>query len=142
MQIEATYWMCHNGHCTPISSLALIEFIGFLTFHPSQRSLSLMHVIICLIFPNRIACLASYGTETVMQLCHGRRRCTISADRSNFGSPCRPESRVYLKVVYTCSKYSIHLQALSIFNNSMGGTRTNQLHCSLSSALAQFRARY
>lgn len=51
------------------------------------------------------ACLASYGTETVMQLCHGRRRCTISADRTNFGNPCRPESRVYLKVVYTCSKY-------------------------------------
>lgn len=52
------------------------------------------------------ACLASYGTETVMQLCHGRRRCTISADRANFGNPCRPESRVYLKVVYTCSEYS------------------------------------
>ncbi|XP_031626186.1 uncharacterized protein LOC116342639 [Contarinia nasturtii] len=48
------------------------------------------------------SCLASYGTETVMQLCHGRRRCTISADRANFGNPCRPESRVYLKVVYTC----------------------------------------
>lgn len=55
------------------------------------------------------ACLASYGTETVMQLCHGRRRCTISADRANFGNPCRPESRVYLKVVYTCSEYSCFL---------------------------------
>lgn len=55
------------------------------------------------------ACLASYGTETVMQLCHGRRRCTISADRTNFGNPCRPESRVYLKVVYTCSKYTYPL---------------------------------
>lgn len=55
-----------------------------------------------------IACLASYGTETVMQLCHGRRRCTISADRTNFGNPCRPESRVYLKVVYTCSKFNIY----------------------------------
>lgn len=56
------------------------------------------------------ACLASYGTETVMQLCHGRRRCTIAADRTNFGNPCRPESRVYLKVVYTCSKFVVLTQ--------------------------------
>lgn len=62
------------------------------------------------------ACLASYGTETVMQLCHGRRRCTISADRANFGNPCRPESRVYLKVVYTCSEYFLRLQKNPVQN--------------------------
>lgn len=39
-----------------------------------------------------------------MHICHGRRRCTISADRKTFGDPCRRDSRVYLKVVYTCSK--------------------------------------
>lgn len=48
------------------------------------------------------ACLVSYATEAVMQMCHGKRRCTLSADSSTFGSPCRPESRMYLKVVYTC----------------------------------------
>ncbi|XP_055539592.1 protein eva-1 homolog C isoform X2 [Wyeomyia smithii] len=47
-------------------------------------------------------CLASYATETVMQKCHGRRKCTLSADSTSFGKPCRPDSRMYLKVVYTC----------------------------------------
>ncbi|CAH1103135.1 unnamed protein product [Psylliodes chrysocephalus] len=37
-----------------------------------------------------------------MQLCHGKRNCDLSADISTFGSPCKPESRMYLKVVYTC----------------------------------------
>ncbi|XP_055611021.1 protein eva-1 isoform X1 [Uranotaenia lowii] len=47
-------------------------------------------------------CLASYATETVMQKCHGRRKCTLSADSTTFGKPCHPDSRMYLKVVYTC----------------------------------------
>lgn len=47
-------------------------------------------------------CLASYATESVMQMCHGRRRCSLSADAGTFGKPCRPDSRMYLKVVYTC----------------------------------------
>ncbi|XP_050517360.1 protein eva-1 homolog C-like isoform X1 [Diabrotica virgifera virgifera] len=47
-------------------------------------------------------CLVSYATEIVMQLCHGKRSCDLSADISTFGSPCKPESRMYLKVVYTC----------------------------------------
>ncbi|CRK98370.1 CLUMA_CG011729, isoform A, partial [Clunio marinus] len=47
-------------------------------------------------------CLASYATETVMQYCHGRRRCSLTADQKTFGKPCQPESRMYLKVVYTC----------------------------------------
>lgn len=40
-----------------------------------------------------------------MDVCHGRRRCTVTADSATFGNPCRSDSRVYLKVVYTCSKY-------------------------------------
>ncbi|CAG9759855.1 unnamed protein product [Ceutorhynchus assimilis] len=47
-------------------------------------------------------CLASYATETVMQLCHGKRNCDLAADIGTFGSPCKPQSRMYLKVVYTC----------------------------------------
>lgn len=48
----------------------------------------------------------SYATETVMQLCHGKRSCELSADVSTFGSPCKPQSRMYLKVIYTCGKFS------------------------------------
>ncbi|XP_068086161.1 uncharacterized protein [Anabrus simplex] len=47
-------------------------------------------------------CLVSYATETVMQICHGKRRCALTAGAQTFGNPCRPESRMYLKVVYTC----------------------------------------
>ncbi|KOX70706.1 hypothetical protein WN51_02130 [Melipona quadrifasciata] len=47
-------------------------------------------------------CMASYATETVMNLCHGKRRCSVVANSSTFGEPCSPESRTYLKVVYTC----------------------------------------
>lgn len=50
------------------------------------------------------ACLVSYATETVINLCHGKRSCEVSADTGTFGSPCRPDSRMYLKVVYTCGK--------------------------------------
>lgn len=39
-----------------------------------------------------------------MQICHGRRRCNLAADANTFGSPCHPNSRMYLKVVYTCGK--------------------------------------
>ncbi|XP_059483960.1 uncharacterized protein LOC132201642 isoform X2 [Neocloeon triangulifer] len=47
-------------------------------------------------------CLTSYATETVMQLCHGKRRCQLSSDTATFGDPCSENSRMYLKVVYTC----------------------------------------
>ncbi|CAG0921697.1 unnamed protein product, partial [Notodromas monacha] len=47
-------------------------------------------------------CRASFATESVMQNCHGRRRCLLSADVGTFGSPCNPKSHVYLKVIYTC----------------------------------------
>jgi hypothetical protein len=50
----------------------------------------------------------SYATETVMNICHGKRSCTLSADPATFGNPCKPESRMYLKVVYTCGEY-LHL---------------------------------
>lgn len=51
------------------------------------------------------ACLVSYATETVMQICHGRRRCSVTADAGTFGRPCKTDVRMYLKVVYTCSEY-------------------------------------
>uniref|UniRef100_A0A8D9DZT9 Protein eva-1 homolog C n=1 Tax=Cacopsylla melanoneura TaxID=428564 RepID=A0A8D9DZT9_9HEMI len=47
-------------------------------------------------------CLVSYATETVMQLCHGKRMCKLATDTATFGNPCRPESRMYLRVVFTC----------------------------------------
>ena len=50
----------------------------------------------------KTACEASFSTETVMQMCHGKRRCTLSASASTFGNPCSPQSHLYLRVVYTC----------------------------------------
>ncbi|XP_054272102.1 protein eva-1 homolog C-like isoform X2 [Macrosteles quadrilineatus] len=47
-------------------------------------------------------CLATYATETVMQICHGKRQCSIKADALTFGSPCHHQSKTYLKIVYTC----------------------------------------
>ncbi|CAG7716268.1 unnamed protein product [Allacma fusca] len=48
------------------------------------------------------SCLSSFATETVMQMCHGKRKCALNADPATFGNPCKPESRMYLKVIHTC----------------------------------------
>ncbi|XP_023941274.1 protein eva-1 [Bicyclus anynana] len=48
------------------------------------------------------SCSAPYALKTTMQICHGKQQCQIVADSKTFGSPCRPESRAYLKVSYTC----------------------------------------
>lgn len=50
------------------------------------------------------ACLVSYATETVMGACHGKRNCRLTADAATFGNPCKPASRMYLKVVYNCGE--------------------------------------
>ncbi|CAL4224910.1 unnamed protein product, partial [Meganyctiphanes norvegica] len=47
-------------------------------------------------------CQASFATEMVMNKCHGQRTCVIKADPNTFGRPCRPESLMYMKTVYTC----------------------------------------
>ncbi|XP_053990952.1 uncharacterized protein LOC128891098 isoform X2 [Hylaeus anthracinus] len=47
-------------------------------------------------------CMASYATETVRRLCHGKRRCSVVANSSTFGEPCNLDTRTYLRVVYTC----------------------------------------
>lgn len=52
-------------------------------------------------------CLVSYATETVMQLCHGKRQCTLTANAATFGNPCHMHSRMYLKVVFTCVPRSV-----------------------------------
>ncbi|KYM97119.1 Uncharacterized protein C21orf63 like protein [Cyphomyrmex costatus] len=51
-------------------------------------------------------CMMDFTTETVMQLCHGKRRCTVVANSTTFGrpDPCSPDSKTYLKVVYTCER--------------------------------------
>lgn len=40
-----------------------------------------------------------------MKICHGQRKCSLTADSDTFGKPCKPDTRMYLKVVYTCGKY-------------------------------------
>lgn len=66
----------------------------------------MMIVVTCL------ACLVSYATETVMQICHGRRRCELIADIGTFGKPCSDDISMYLKVVYTCSKFILFFQII------------------------------
>ena len=39
-----------------------------------------------------------------MKICHGQRKCLLTADSATFGKPCKPEVRMTLKVVYTCGK--------------------------------------
>ncbi|XP_043669132.1 uncharacterized protein LOC122629608 isoform X3 [Vespula pensylvanica] len=52
-------------------------------------------------------CMATYATETVMQMCHGKRHCSIVANSTTFNDPCRPDIRTYLTVVYTCVPRSV-----------------------------------
>ncbi|XP_029178404.1 uncharacterized protein LOC114946141 isoform X1 [Nylanderia fulva] len=54
-------------------------------------------------------CMMDFATETVMQLCHGKRRCSVIANSTTFGrpDPCSPMSKTYLKVVYTCVPRSV-----------------------------------
>ncbi|XP_067616065.1 uncharacterized protein [Eurosta solidaginis] len=69
-------------------------------------------------------CQASYTTETVMQICHGRRRCNLAADANTFGSPCQPNSRMYLKVVYTCVPKQVLKDR---YQSEIEGDETNEL---------------
>ncbi|KAL4709906.1 hypothetical protein ACJJTC_003869 [Scirpophaga incertulas] len=47
-------------------------------------------------------CMAPHSLDTVMQICHGKRRCQIAASHEIFGSPCSTKTRAYLKVIYAC----------------------------------------
>ncbi|CAK1595935.1 unnamed protein product [Parnassius mnemosyne] len=47
-------------------------------------------------------CTAPFAAEAVMQICHGKRHCQVLANHKNFGTPCKPDSRNYLKIVYAC----------------------------------------
>uniref|UniRef100_A0A1A9W723 SUEL-type lectin domain-containing protein n=1 Tax=Glossina brevipalpis TaxID=37001 RepID=A0A1A9W723_9MUSC len=90
---------CHNDvaqlECNPYSRIAVYSASFGRTEYESIQCPQPQGV-------REETCLASYATETVMQICHGRRRCNLAADANTFGSPCHPNSRMYLKVVYTC----------------------------------------
>ncbi|XP_037813167.1 uncharacterized protein LOC119604549 isoform X2 [Lucilia sericata] len=90
---------CHNDvaqlECNPYSRIAVYSASFGRTEYESIQCPQPQGV-------REETCLASYATETVMQICHGRRRCNLAADANTFGSPCQPNSRMYLKVVYTC----------------------------------------
>lgn len=81
-----------------LNYLSLVSFVTFLWFSHKTKSI----LINVNIFP--AACPASYTTETVMRICHGQRKCSLTADSATFGKPCKPETRMYLKVVYTCGE--------------------------------------
>ncbi|KAI5651966.1 galactose binding lectin domain-containing protein [Phthorimaea operculella] len=52
--------------------------------------------------PDGETCMAQHVAEKVMQICHGKRRCTIAASGKTFGAPCKTDSRPYLKIIYAC----------------------------------------
>ncbi|XP_018795103.1 PREDICTED: uncharacterized protein LOC108972777 isoform X2 [Bactrocera latifrons] len=90
---------CHNDlaqlECNPYSRIAVYSASFGRTEYESIQCPQPQGV-------REETCQASYATETVMQICHGRRRCNLAADANTFGSPCQPMSKMYLKVVYTC----------------------------------------
>ncbi|XP_076667729.1 uncharacterized protein LOC143368664 isoform X3 [Andrena cerasifolii] len=71
------------------------------------------------------SCMASYATETVINLCHGKRRCSVVANSSTFGEPCSPDSRTYLKVVYTCVPRTVLRDR---YEGALEPDEINQLH--------------
>ncbi|XP_053607910.1 uncharacterized protein LOC128673816 [Plodia interpunctella] len=80
--------------CNPHSRIAVFE---------AQYGKTLFESISC---PqkglNNETCTTPHGTDIVMQICHGKRRCTVEANSKTFGTPCKSQSRTYLKVVYAC----------------------------------------
>ncbi|KAH8380695.1 hypothetical protein KR009_007468, partial [Drosophila setifemur] len=102
---------CHNDvaqlECNPYSRIAVYSASFGRTEYESIQCPQPQGV-------REETCLASYATETVMQICHGRRRCNLAADANTFGNPCQPNSRMYLKVVYTC----VPMQVLKENNES------------------------
>ena len=49
-------------------------------------------------------CEAACSLAVVVRLCHGRQNCSVTADVDTFGTPCRPGTTEYLRVVYACGK--------------------------------------
>ncbi|XP_039960340.1 uncharacterized protein LOC126763529 isoform X4 [Bactrocera neohumeralis] len=96
---------CHNDmaqlECNPYSRIAVYSASFGRTEYESIQCPQPQGV-------REETCQASYATETVMQICHGRRRCNLAADANTFGSPCQPMSKMYLKVVYTCDSSRIN----------------------------------
>ncbi|XP_060803070.1 uncharacterized protein LOC106141618 [Amyelois transitella] len=81
--------------CNPHSRIAIFE---------AQYGRTMFESIIC---PQTQGvtdetCTTPHGTDIVMQICHGKRRCTVEANSKTFGTPCKNMSRTYLKVVYAC----------------------------------------
>ncbi|XP_014367621.2 uncharacterized protein LOC106718128 isoform X1 [Papilio machaon] len=73
------------------------------------------------------SCKAPHTVETVMQKCHGKRRCQITVTQNTFGTPCRPDSKPYLKIVYACvplgvmtEKYESALEKDEVLNFPSG----------------------
>lgn len=67
-------------------------------------------------------CEASYATEAVMQICHGRQSCVILADGDSLGAPsCSNSENIYLKTVYTCVNRDVfQAQYRYIFDEASG----------------------
>lgn len=88
----------------------------------------LLHILLPLPCYTVTDCMMDFATETVMQLCHGKRRCSVVANSTTFGrpDPCSPDSKTYLKVVYTCGeRKKFSLISLS-WSDQLYGIRISQ----------------
>ncbi|XP_044006603.1 protein eva-1 isoform X3 [Aphidius gifuensis] len=47
-------------------------------------------------------CNSQHATGVVMKMCHGKRKCSVIANGSTFDDTCKPDTRTYLKIIYTC----------------------------------------
>ncbi|XP_022124328.2 protein eva-1-like [Pieris rapae] len=83
--------------CSPYSRLAIYEaHYGRIAYEAHSMTCPQAQGVV------DESCTAPYALETVMQICHGKRRCLVVANRKTFGSPCNPTSRPYLKIAYAC----------------------------------------
>lgn len=76
----------------------------------NKNSNFLFFLIFSPLLTTTAACSSSHTTSTVMKICHGQRKCILTADSTTFGNPCKPETRMYLKVVYTCGEFECSVE--------------------------------
>ncbi|XP_028160445.1 protein eva-1-like isoform X2 [Ostrinia furnacalis] len=89
---------CQDDHiklsCKPYSRVAIFDALyGRNAYEPITCHQTGMH---------NETCIAPHTLDTVMQICHGKRRCLIEASDRVFGAPCNSSTRTYLKVIYAC----------------------------------------
>ncbi|KAG7322424.1 hypothetical protein KOW79_013770 [Hemibagrus wyckioides] len=61
--------------------------------------------------PPPFECLYYGAVDTVKKLCYGKQRCHFIVNDQQFKNPCMPETKKYLRVVYSCVPKSLLKEA-------------------------------